>query len=424
MKLVFLLGSYYPNYSAVSKCINNITEELGEEYEIIIISDMDNQNYKNYEEVNKEKIYRIRTKRMNKRDNLDYKIKGSKNRLFKSIHLAHKFYLRTFDYLKILCSPVSVDKDLVNEYIKTLKSIENIYAVFPTCYPFESVIAAINYTESKNVKFFPILFDKFSDSPTLHKFKLNKRLKFQKHLKLEENMIEKAEIIYYTEAWIENMLKYSKKDPNPKLIQIGHPLIKKIKREKSESNEKNNFVYTGVLDKIVRSPEKALSFFEYAIEKNNNNILEIYSIGNCEEYIKKAAFNQKNNIFNRGYVDTQTSSDKQKKSDFLVSIGNSDISLIPSKIYEYISLGKPIIHFYKDSNDPVIKILEKYNNSFVINENEVINYKIPKLYSEFEYFIEKNKYKTVKYEEVEEKFKDCTPLFVSEIIKSKLTGDI
>ncbi|NTY10694.1 hypothetical protein EXW93_13930 [Exiguobacterium sp. JMULE1] len=53
MKLVFLVGSYYPNYSAVSKCVSNIIEELSDKFEIIIISDMDIKKFASSEKYKK-----------------------------------------------------------------------------------------------------------------------------------------------------------------------------------------------------------------------------------------------------------------------------------------------------------------------------------------------------------------------------------
>ena len=419
MKIVFLVGSYYPNYSAVSKCIHNIVKNLDGKYEIVIISDMNNEKYAKYEKIDNNHLYRIRTKRMNKRDLVETNVDKKNNLLEKISFILNNFFLRGIDYLKILFSYESYDKKLVNEYSIALNALDDVYAVIPTCYPYESIIASIDFSEKNTkTKVFPILFDKFSKSPTLHKFELNKKIKFRRHLNLEKKMVQNSDKIYYTEAWKDHFDFYFKNEEN--LIQIGHPLVEKIKTtgfsEKNKS-KKNYFIYTGVLDKKVRSPKKVLDFFEYAIKQNNNNILEIYSIGNCNKYINKAVQKQKDNIFNNGYVKSEIAYIKQKNSDFLVSIGNSDISLIPSKIYEYLSLGKPIIHFYKDLNDPIIDILKDYNNSLIINEDDIAVNKINDLYIVFNRFISKNKYKEVDYNEVENMFSECTPKFVANLIK-------
>ena len=56
------------------------------------------------------------------------------------------------------------------------------------------------------------------------------------------------------------------------------------------------------------------------------------------------------------------------RSDILLSIGNKGTEMAPSKIYEYMSTGKPIIHVYSEENDPCIEQLVKYGNALLIKE--------------------------------------------------------
>lgn len=423
MKLVFLVGSYYPNYSAVSKCVSNIIEELSDKFEIIIISDMDNKKFASSEKYKKENIYRIRTINMRKRDETEKREQMSNNKFLKKLYWASKNYLRVIDYFKILFSKVSVDQNLVDEYLNVLNNIDDIYAIIPTCYPFESVIAALNYNKNNKTKIFPILFDKFSESPTLHKFKLNKVIKKTRHSNLEKEMIYKSNAVFYTEAWENIMANYNNLDVKNKVIQIGHPLIK----NKSTVPDKylsletpvNKFIYTGVLDNKVRSPKNVLIFLEFLTQKNKNNLISIYSTGNSIKQVNKFA-NRNKNIINCGYVDSKAALEKQKESDFLISIGNSDITLIPSKIYEYLSLGKPIIHFYKDNNDPVINILSNYSNSISFPEKDIVNGNIEQLYNRFCCFVESNKGIQINFEDIKKEFNNCTPFFVTKTIESEL----
>ena len=52
----------------------------------------------------------------------------------------------------------------------------------------------------------------------------------------------------------------------------------------------------------------------------------------------------------------------------LVSIGNLNTTQIPSKVIEYISTGKPVIHFCEVENDPVKNIANEFQNLFIISE--------------------------------------------------------
>ena len=52
----------------------------------------------------------------------------------------------------------------------------------------------------------------------------------------------------------------------------------------------------------------------------------------------------------------------------LLSIGNLNTTQIPSKVIEYISTGKPVIHFSEIENDPVKNIAKNFNNLFILSE--------------------------------------------------------
>ena len=53
----------------------------------------------------------------------------------------------------------------------------------------------------------------------------------------------------------------------------------------------------------------------------------------------------------------------------LLSIGNSNTYQLPSKVIEYISLGKPVLHFAEISNDPMYKFENLFSNLKIINRN-------------------------------------------------------
>lgn len=58
------------------------------------------------------------------------------------------------------------------------------------------------------------------------------------------------------------------------------------------------------------------------------------------------------------------------KSDVLLSIGNRDPNLIPSKLFKYISLGKPVIHLRRGEEDSCLPYLEKYPLSCVVDDSD------------------------------------------------------
>ena len=62
----------------------------------------------------------------------------------------------------------------------------------------------------------------------------------------------------------------------------------------------------------------------------------------------------------------------------LLSIGNFNKYQMPSKVIEYISLGKPVLHFAEIEDDPLYNFNNLFDNLKIINskttKNELDNY--------------------------------------------------
>lgn len=95
-----------------------------------------------------------------------------------------------------------------------------------------------------------------------------------------------------------------------------------------------------------------------------------------------------------------------KESDFLINFGNTNPNLVPSKIFEYMSYGKPIISTYTCDSDSSIPYLLKYPLVFLIDERIETTKQISE---KLELFIKENKEKQVSYSTIVEKFYNNTP---------------
>ncbi len=61
------------------------------------------------------------------------------------------------------------------------------------------------------------------------------------------------------------------------------------------------------------------------------------------KYVKKAG----GRIIKHGLVDTNEIKTVLADADILVNVGNAVAEVKPSKTFEYISTGKPIVNFYQ-----------------------------------------------------------------------------
>ena len=79
--------------------------------------------------------------------------------------------------------------------------------------------------------------------------------------------------------------------------------------------------------------------------------------------------NNKQHTFNNLIPRTEAIDLMINSMHILLSIGNTNIYQLPSKVIEYISLGKPVLHFAEISNDPMYKFENLFSNLKIINSN-------------------------------------------------------
>lgn len=127
------------------------------------------------------------------------------------------------------------------------------------------------------------------------------------------------------------------------------------------------FVYAGEFYKDIRNPLFALQVFG-----SLNCSFKLLFLTNYQEKHFQRIVESSPTIFeSMKQVSQKEAISWLIKADFLVSIGNTVEMQVPAKIFEYMSLGKPIIHFSKIPNDPAIHYFNQYPAILIIKEYEV-----------------------------------------------------
>ncbi len=174
------------------------------------------------------------------------------------------------------------------------------------------------------------------------------------------------------------------------------------------------FAYFGTLIRDIRSPEYLIRLIAATYSETNGRYM-FYSRGNCEDILRESALRYPEVIYQMGYISSDEVVEIQNKADFLLSIGNKltgDDRSLPSKILEYIAIGKPIIHIHGGDNDSAVEYLEKYGLACIINPEDDFNINVKKYLD----FICVNAGKTVSYKAAKEMFPKNTPEYTADII--------
>jgi len=150
---------------------------------------------------------------------------------------------------------------------------------------------------------------------------------------------------------------------------IGNPISNFDEELFSRSLEYNynsfpiKFGYFGVFTKGVRSPKNFMTYFKdtqdiqfhWYVNEDSKNEISIHS-------------NDFDSIFHSLVNRDEALKLMADSFHCLVSIGNLNTTQLPSKVIEYISTGKPVIHFCEIENDPVKNISKDFNNLFIVSE--------------------------------------------------------
>ncbi len=411
-QVVFILGSYFPNYSAVGRCQGNLADEMVKEgYQVTVIAQRTEVSEKSRDVYQGQNLIRVATKMQLLQ--LRSKESGDQVKLR---------FLRYRRICKAVLSASSLRRDVVKSYVDALDTLSFVPdIIIPTCLPFESMIAALDYKRNHaECKVVPILYDMFSQSRRLQYFGWNQKIKRKANMKLERRVLTESDQVLHMPSWT-GYVETNYPEFQGKTKEIEHPLIvcPKSNRMMGYDRTKINFVYTGVVDKEIRSPSFAIGFLS-RLSESMDMLVHFYTLGSAEPMIEEAS-KAADYVIAHGQVDHQTAHSAMVSADFLVSIGNTVSNQFPSKVFDYMSTGKPILHFVQSSQDPAIAVLEKYPLSLCIDQKKGFSEEQIKIAADF---IAQNKGKSVSFEQVCDLFKDASPTAITGILAKSAWGGV
>ena len=287
-----------------------------------------------------------------------------KNYLYKLLKKIYRFFYKFFawpDYTMFW----------IYSIWKNRKKIDIDYdLIISVSLPFSSHVAAYIINRDKNKKWIMDIGDPFSLKNNA--FENNRYLYKSLNYYFENKFYEKAHQVVFTHQESANEHKKFFNIPENKVI-IGNP-ISSFSQSLFQKSISYNYEtkpikvgYFGVLTKGVRSPNEVLKFFH-----KTDFELHWYTNPDSIEMIKQNKIDQKYNKF----FDMVTRNEALEKMvdslHCLLSIGNLNPAQLPSKVIEYISTGKPVLHFVEIQDDPVSKIADEFNNLILINKNSNI----------------------------------------------------
>lgn len=204
-----------------------------------------------------------------------------------------------------------------------------------------------------------------------------------------------------------------------KLVTAEFPgIMDQIPAETAISFDKDkvNLLFAGNFYEKIRGPEYLFSLMDAMPEHVCLNILGgVYGSFAPEVLAHMDKLVAKGKLKMLGTVPAAQARAAMRQADFLVNLGNAIENQLPSKIFEYFSTGKPVIHIQKIPSCPCLPYLERYQNGLVLSEAETVSQNAEKTMA----FCAAGT-KTLPCETVRSRFAECTIPYVADLILNKI----
>lgn len=343
--IVFILGSYYPRPSAVGVCAEKIISRLAREFRVTVVASKSDAQLKDFEMFGDVSLFRVETQFQGWINKFQ-----SESAEFSRLNFLALLGLRVCRTIGFLFRRTSIDPQLVDCYASKLEAIDEkdkIDVIIPVVFPFEAALAAIRFKGicRVNCQVAPYIFDNFSLSVSLHRFRLNRRLKLRANRRLEQMVLNVADRLFIMQS---QRLFFESIVPRKiisKMEYLEHPLlIEKPGLDSAARSGKIVFTYAGGLFRGVRSAVGCIAVLEQ-LSRKIDLLANFYCFGSGAAEVERHARKSPQTFGFFGSVDKSVADDAISKADVLISIGDAEGRQVSSKIFDYLSMGKPILHF-------------------------------------------------------------------------------
>lgn len=302
-------------------------------------------------------------------------------------------------------------KELLKTYVKSIEELcesEKIDVAIAVSFPFTTSIA-LSRIKIKGKKVV------YQLDPHSSHYKNKKK---RKRLKEEAKVINNVDLLLVTRLIFQEN-KSNKLSPYlEKMYPLDFPNIRPLIKTNSQNNiefDKDfiNCVFVGNLYKDIRDPIYLLKIFSGL--SNKKIVLHCVGGGDIDQlYNFRETLGERIKIY--GVVQHEKATNVLLDADILINIGNNIPNQMPSKIFDYISTGKPIINIYKLNNCPTLEYTKEYPLCLDIFEGDDLNNAI----KQFEEFCVISKNRKIGYSTIKRLYSNHTVESVSKEFKNKL----
>lgn len=275
--------------------------------------------------------------------------------------------------------------------------------VFSGAVNFRVNFLAHDALKGRNCKWYPMSYDPYAFDPHITAEQKNE------YIQQEIEALTEAEKVFFLTEFKEDYIGSPIED---KIEYFMLPCIREFhpdttKRAVEFDENYINCVFLGDFYLGVENTDFIFRMFEKIIEQNKK--IRFYTVGNLGDYGETVELWKKK--LGDGYICHKRVSQEESYNvlldcDVLVSMGHDSANMCPSKIIDFISAGRPILHIGKIKNCCGKKYLEKYPDKYCIYQGDELT---AEKVNEMERFIVNAKGREkMFFEQVKELYSDFT----------------
>lgn len=126
-----------------------------------------------------------------------------------------------------------------------------------------------------------------------------------------------------------------------------------------------NIVFSGWLSVSQRNPLPIIDLLDQCDNAEKINIV-FFSMG-ADDGLREAAKSFRGTIVCHDYIPLKELHTIYRHADYLLNVSHINANMVPSKIFEYMSYGKPVISTYVTDGDSAQKFLSRYSEGLCID---------------------------------------------------------
>lgn len=384
---------------------------VDKDYKVKVITNRKNSNIASFEVESGIEIHRVDDTRQLVRD----KIVNSKIMKKKILNPAKYIALKSlgfffYGFLGLFEPQYEYAGWLDSKIMKLAEELitDGFTTVLTISHPFKSHKIGLKLKRKymDRIKWFMYEFDPLSMNDSN-----KKNLKRNWNYRLEHKCMAFSDTILLTPELYASYIATSFKRYESKMFEVPYPSLNPneyldIPKADFFSENTINCLFSGRLYEKIRSPQKAIEIF-----LSLDSCIRLYFMTDIvgKQLVKK--YDLCNIIDIIDFLPLEESIAVQKDANIFVNIGNETEHQVPGKVFELMSLRKPIIHFCSRGHDTSIKYLKAYPLILFVPWN----FDIEEQKRRIQNFCFENRYKTVSKKEIEKQL----PNYISSYSKSK-----